>query len=174
LTTEPATASARLFLALWPAPSVRQTLAAQQARWSWPPGAARVAPESLHLTLHFIGPVPVADLARVSAGLQQTAASFELAFGRAELWPHGVAVLCPLEVPEALQDLHARLVEALGRLQLPVDARPFRPHVTFARKASGARPPAEPGPAWIWKAEAGYVLAQSAGGYRVLQHYPAA
>lgn len=176
MTTEPAAAFARLFLALWPPPEVRQALAAQQARWAWPPGAALVAPEALHLTLHFIGPVPVSDLAHVTDGLQETAPSFELSFGRAELWPRGLAVLCPLEAAEtaeALRALHARLGDALGRLQLPVDARPFRPHVTLARKASGARWPAEPEPAWVWQV-GGYVLAQSGGGYRILQRYPPA
>lgn len=161
---------ARLFLALWPGPAALRALSAWQARWVWPPGATIVAGERLHLTLHFIGPVPTARLPELAHGLALPLRRFELAFGRAELWPRGLAVLCPGTVPDGLTALHAELQVALQRLALPVQARTFRPHVTLARKAAGALPP-DAGPALRWSVRR-YALVQSLGGYRMLVRYP--
>jgi RNA 2',3'-cyclic 3'-phosphodiesterase len=159
----------RLFLALWPDALALRALAAWQARWAWPAGAAVVPPERLHLTLHYIGPVPTARLAEVTHGLQVPMQRFDLEFDRAELWPRGLAVLCASAPPDALITLHDRLQAALQRLRLPTESRPYRPHVTLARKAAGASPPDGPLPArWSMR---GYALVQSAGDYRVLQHY---
>ena len=160
---------ARLFLALWPGPVALRVLAAWQARWAWPGGAAIVPAERLHMTLHFIGPVPVARLPEVKAGLAVPLRRFDIGFGRAELWPRGLAVLCPDALPEGLATLHAELQAALQRLALPVPARALRPHVTLARKATGAEPPTEP-LRLTWRAT-GYALVQSDGGYRTLQRY---
>src|SRR5215212_9314848 len=78
---------ARLFLALWPTPRVRSNLLAWRDAFDWPAGAAIVGPEKLHLTLHFIGPVARERIEEVAAGLAIATGSFELRFGRAELWP---------------------------------------------------------------------------------------
>jgi 2'-5' RNA ligase len=130
---------ARLFLGLWPTPPVRSGLLGWRDACTWTPGAKVVAAERLHVTLHFIGAVPRSEIDRVRTGLAMPAPPFELRFGRPEMWPHGLAVLAPLEVPEALAALHARLGAALQRLALPVESRPFRPHVTLARRAAGTR-----------------------------------
>jgi len=154
--------TSRLFLALWPTAAVRHALAAHQARWNWPERAARVNAASLHLTLHFIGAVPSNDVPRIADALRVTVASFTLDFGRAELWPRGLAVYSPLEVPAALSELHAGLADALHRLHLKVEVRAFRPHVTLARKAVGAALPDDATPLH-WPVH-GYALVQSAGG----------
>jgi RNA 2',3'-cyclic 3'-phosphodiesterase len=160
---------ARLFLALWPGPAALQSLAQWQQRWTWPRTAAVVPAERLHLTLQFIGPVPTARLPELLHGLAVPVRRFDLTFSQAEIWPRGLAVLCADAVPEPLAALHAQLQAALQRLALPVETRPFRPHVTLARKARGAVPPAEP-LRLNWRA-VGYALVQSQGGYRTLQHY---
>lgn len=163
--------AARLFLALWPDAAVQGGLAALQSRWSWPAGAAVTPPERLHVTLHFIGPVARERLPEVVAGLAVPCPPFELAFGTPALWPHGLAVLQPAAPPPALQALHERLADALRALALPVEARAFKPHVTFARRAHGAaRPPA--GAPLRWPVD-GYALVESDRGYRVLERYAA-
>jgi hypothetical protein len=48
-------ATARLFVALWPDAGVRAGLAAYRDAWRWPQAARPVADENLHATLHFIG-----------------------------------------------------------------------------------------------------------------------
>lgn len=172
---QPPAASARLFLALCPGPEEQTALGAHVATWQWPAQASRYAPADWHLTLHFIGAVPLARLAEWQAGLAVPMSAFTLPFGQAELWPHGLAVLLPTTIPEPLQQLHARLAQALQRLDLKIDPRPFRPHVTLARHAPAARPPAAPA-AFSWRAH-GYALMAATGQprqrYQVLQHYEA-
>jgi 2'-5' RNA ligase len=72
-----------------------------------------------------------------------------------------------------LLQLHADLGHALRRLGLRTDERPYRPHVTLARRAVQAGPPARY-PAFDWQVR-GYALMESTGQaaqrYRVLQGY---
>lgn len=162
--------SARLFLALWPDDATRRALAAWRDRWIWPPAAAVVAEERLHLTLHFIGPVAVERVDAVADGLAEPFTEFTLGQGGAEVWRSGIAAWCPGEVPEALSALHAHLASALRRLALPVERRRFRPHVTLARKAAGATPPTDALAFPPWSVH-DYALVQSRNGYRVLRRY---
>lgn len=171
--------TARLFLALWPDPGVRRRLHHLHVGWRWPPGAARVAANRLHLTLHFIGAVPRDRVAALAAALSRPVELFTLALGQMSVWPGGVAVLEPRtasEVPRPLLQLREALAEAMRAQALPVETRAFRPHVTLARRAAGALPP--PGATTIEWAVNGYVLVESVpgpgGGYQVLQRYPPA
>jgi RNA 2',3'-cyclic 3'-phosphodiesterase len=161
----------RLFTALWPPDPVRAAIANWQARWEWPRAAAPVRPERLHITLHFLGEVPVARFADLARALRVPFEPFELALGTGEVWPSGVAVLQPHAVPPALARLHAALGARLAMHAWPLDARPYRPHVTLARRAHGARPPPE-GPGLRWPAGDGYVLVRSlpgGAGYEVIE-----
>lgn len=167
-----AAATSRLFVALWPDAEALRTLAAWQSRWAWPQGAALVAPAQLHLTLHFIGATPderLPELTRALA-LPMSMLPFEFTLSRAEVWPKGLTVVCPDPVPEAMHALHSQLRDALQRLALPLEARPFRPHVTLARRAKGALPPSDL-PRLRWPVR-GYALVQSRGGYQTLARYP--
>ena len=164
---------ARLFVALWPSTAVRARMAAHQHQWGWPPGAAPVARERLHLTLHFLGAVPRQRVAQLQSGLGVPVDPFELQFERAELWRGGVAVLRPAELPLPLVALRERLNEALEGLQQPFDAKPFKPHVTLARRAHGAIAPGD-AVAIRWPVR-GYALVESQAGpqsgYRVLRRF---
>ena len=163
----------RLFIALWPDALTRAAIADWQQAWIWPERAAPVRAERLHLTLHFLGDVPAAQLAALSAGLPVASESFELALGRAEVWPNGVAVLRPAQTPPALLELHARMAAALVKLELPVESRPFRAHVTLARRAWKAKPPDQHA-AITWRVDDGCVLVRSlpgGAGYEVLARF---
>lgn len=168
MTTE--AADARLFIALWPTPAVRRALAAEQRLWPWPAGAALTAADKLHLTLHFIGAVPASRVAAVAEGLRRPCPRFTLLIDHAAVWPNRCAVLGASEVPAPLAALHGALAEALRGMQLPVETRALRPHVTLARKARGAVAPAAP-LALRWPVR-GYTLMQSAAGrYTALARY---
>lgn len=163
-------ASVRLFLALWPAPALLQELLAHAAAWAWPARARRTRPECLHLTLHFLGNVPAGRLPQLRSGLAVPFAGCELALDRACVWPGGIAVLEATQVPAELARLHAALAECLRGLDIPVEERPYRPHVTLARKAQGAEAPAFAPLRWV--AGPGYALVRSlgdGGGYENLQ-----
>jgi RNA 2',3'-cyclic 3'-phosphodiesterase len=153
---------------------MRLALQARQAAWRWSDTAARVAPERLHLTLHFLGDVPRARLPELQQGLQVDFKRFELIFAAAALWSQGVAVLLPAAMPPALLALHADLKRALQSLRMPTEARPFRPHLTLARHAGGSAPPSQATPI-RWSVR-GYVLVSSERGpqqgYRILARYP--
>ena len=173
MTTSDPAGKARLFLALWPSPGVRDQLLSWRDAWRWPSNATPVRPERLHLTLHFLGDVAAARLPELADGLRVPFQPFELHFGAAQLWQHGIAVLEPAKAPERLLSLHAALGEALRALALPPESRSYRPHVTLARRAGHAIPP-EGGPAIRWRVRS-YVLIHSSLGarpaYTVLQRY---
>jgi len=161
----------RLFTALWPAPAARDAAARWQATADWPTGTALVAPERLHVTLHFIGPVPNERLPAIADALSRVRCdAFSLRFGRAAAWGRGLVVGLPEATPPALAALHAAQAEVLHGLGLHVEHRPFRPHLTLARDAAGAT---LPDAAFDWPAPA-WRLVASQNGYRALAMVPLA
>ena len=167
---------ARLFIALWPDEGVRRQLQAWQRAVSWPKGSRLAAPAGLHMTLHFNGAVARSRLSELARGLAVAPVpAFELSLDAFAVWHHGIAVLeTSLPVPDPLKELHSRLAEALRALELPVEPRPFRPHVTFARHGQGAALAVASLPPVRWPCDGGYVLAESAGGYHLLSTFAVA
>ena len=161
----------RLFLALWPTPSVRTALAARRDAIGWPREARVVSDDRLHLTLHFIGAVPRALWPRLPGALRVPCHGIALQFQAARAWPHGLVVLPARTVSDALRELHAALGRALTGLGLPVEQRAFRPHVTLARRAAGAQLPATL-PLLSWRSGS-YALVNSdpVAGYQVLARF---
>lgn len=161
--------SLRLFLALWPDAHTRAHLLDWQQTQKWPAGARLTTPADLHLTLHFLGQVPqdrLVDLLQTLPPLGESALPLHL--DTLEVWPNGVAALCPQAIPEPLHRLHQNLGRCLDALDLPRESRAYRPHVTLARKAHGLT--ATSRPAVPWQAHS-YVLALSDRGYHVLHRW---
>ena len=157
----------RLFVALWPGARVRAAIEHRRAGWTWPPGTTPVAPARLHLTLHFIGAFPAARLPALQQALRLPCPRFELGFGAGEVWRGGIAVLRPRTVPAAIAALHAEVGDALRGIGLGVETRAFRPHVTLARHADGARPPADE-LSVAWPVRDFVLVASRAGAYQRL------
>lgn len=168
-----ATDTARVFIALWPGAGVRAALGQWRDGGAWPTSASPVRTGQLHVTLHFLGNVPRARLPELVQGLDVRFAPFELGFGHAELWHGGIAVLAPDAVPAPLLALHGALGAALDRLGLAPEARPYRPHVTLARRAGANLAPIT-GPPIRWQVD-GYALMESTLGagaqYAVVHAY---
>lgn len=133
-----------------------------------------IAPDdSLHLTVHFIRDVPAERLPHLKRGLAVPAEPTSLRLDRFDVRERGIAVLTPSQVPNTLLRLHFHLGEALRRLGLPVESRPFRPHVTLARRASGAALNREKPEVVPWRGGS-YLPAESAGGpYLPLKRFAA-
>ncbi len=165
----------RLFLALWPDAAVRRRVAAHADAWALPAGRGRMSPDDWHVTLHFLGSVAADRIPAVAEALEVRCEPFELVLDQPRLWPGGLAVVEAAVVPAPLEALHAALAQSLVRLDLPVEQRRFRPHVTLARHAAGAVPPKQTVPI-VWPAR-GYGLGVSTGRpeqrYAVLREYPA-
>lgn len=110
----------------------------------------RVAhPDTLHVTLRFLGDTPadrLPDLLAAGAEVAAAAAPFPYACARLIGLPHPrrarVAALAVSEGAEKLEQLAAALNERLARLGVPPEGRPFRPHLTLARARDLAAVPA--------------------------------
>ena len=163
--------TARLFLALWPDEPALDAIVAWQRAFDWPEAARPTAREALHVTLHFLGDVPRTRLPELALALRGEVAPFDVALDAATVWHGGIAVLEPARLAPGLLELHARLRETLRTLALRTDDRAYRPHVTLARHAQGARMGAAPTPRPAWRAS-GFALVESGGGrYATLAAY---
>jgi 2'-5' RNA ligase len=163
---------ARLFVAVWPDAAVRAQLAACRDRWCWPAGAKPVDAAKLHLTLHFIGAFARDRIGTLASSLAALPIEpFDLRGGDGEVWNGGIAIL-RIDGGRALATLHERVGDLLTGFGIALDARPFAPHVTLARKARRAPPPAARCEL-AWRAAAIALVESAVGAYRVLQTFPA-
>ena len=172
-----APARERLFFAVWPDDATRAALAGI-ARSALGRGDGRlVAAENLHLTLAFLGSVDEAFRAcaeRAAGGV--SAPGFTLELVRAGCWPRArVLWSAPEETPDALSALAAALNGALRDCGFTPEARPFRAHVTIARKVRGNRRPIAHAPV-RWRVDAFHLVASQThpGGarYRRVHTFP--
>jgi 2'-5' RNA ligase len=160
------TTARRLFFALWPGPDalVAATAAVQRLV---PHGTGRPQrPDQLHLTLEFLGGVPeprLVSVLEVGAAVASSATPFELALDRLEYWQRPqVFCLEASVVPEPLVALVRSLRSALAAGGFEPEKRPFRPHLTLARKVR-VPPPAEAVQSLRWAAHE-YSLVESITG----------
>jgi RNA 2',3'-cyclic 3'-phosphodiesterase len=126
----------RLFFALWPGEPMRSALAGRVGSLV-PPGLGRPQrPDQVHLTLEFLGAVPAARLqAARDAAAAVRSEPFELVLDAVEYWRRPrVLCLVAREIPPALAQLvHSLRVELASRGFEP-ERRPYRAHLTLARK----------------------------------------
>lgn len=128
--------SDRLFFALWPDASLRVEL---QRRL--PPFLADVRgkpqrPDQWHVTLEFLGSVPVERQPALWAAADRIEGSpFAIEFDALDHWRRP-QVLCLVagQVPAALATLVAELRASLWAEGFVPEARDYRPHLTLARK----------------------------------------
>jgi RNA 2',3'-cyclic 3'-phosphodiesterase len=125
----------KLFFALWPAEGVRRAL--------WQTGGIlhqvwngrRMKPDTLHMTLVFLGETPVSRLEELKglAGRIQ-GRQFDLAIKHAACWRHNkVGFLSPQDTPPALAQLVYGLEESLEAAGIEFEQRPYKPHITLLR-----------------------------------------
>ncbi len=144
----------RTFFALVPDDAVRRQFVALAADIARRARGRAITGEHVHLTLAFLGDVDAAAVpALVRIGDALPHAGAVLTFDTLGAWrASGVAWIAPHEVPAPVQDLHQALRDALVAAGLPVDARPFRPHVTLARRCVQLHPRSRCEPI-VWRAE---------------------
>lgn len=169
---------ARLFFALWPGPELAATLAGWAAQAQAACGGRAMRPDTLHLTLAFLGAVDadrVPDLVSQTQNHRALPASITLdrygVFRR-----QGIVWAGPPDPQAALQNTYDGLWDWLEPMGWRRPAQAFRPHVTLLRRASqlDKLPPAPPPASWAYD---GYVLVQSRpqngiANYQVLARSP--
>ena len=144
----------RAFFALSPDAEVRESLAALGRDVARRCRGRAVSPENAHLTLAFIGDIDKSALPvlqRVGDGVPKS--GFDVNFDSLGAWrASGVAWIAPSVLPPALQKLHAALAKALAEAGFTLETRPFRPHVTLARRCLQPLPRARSAPI-VWHAD---------------------
>lgn len=129
----------RLFFALWPGAEVREGLARLSRQHAGKTGKP-VRVENLHITLAFLGPVglPVRECIEAGADTVQ-GRSFTFVLNQMGWWPRPrVLWTGPSEVPEALSSLVGDLKQLCQNCGLEPERRPYRAHLTLARKVGKA------------------------------------
>lgn len=136
--------SARVFFALWPEPELAADLAGIAGELADAFGGRPTRPETIHLTLAFLGDVPTARLPELAAlaRLAETG-PFTLYLDRLGSWPHNHLLWMGCRGAPPLQGLVGGLRRQLAAAAFAIrePARAFFPHVTLVRKLPpGARP----------------------------------
>lgn len=135
-------------------------------------------PETIHLTLAFLGDVELVRLDR----LQEIAAAisapaFDLEIDEAGWWPHNHIVWAGVATSPALQQLAAQLLAGLRGQNTAVDRekRPFFPHLTLLRKAAASALPVLP-ELPLWHCDEFLLVRSRTGGgganYECLRKFP--
>jgi len=131
---------------------MREAMAQATRKAARASGGRPVPADNLHITLAFLGSVPerrlpgLAEVARATAealgptfadagDTSSRGSSLELAFDRLEYW-RAAHLLCalPAEAPAQVAALARKLQDLLVAGGFAPDLKPFRPHVTVARK----------------------------------------
>jgi 2'-5' RNA ligase len=136
----------RLFIALDLDDAIRGRIArfldgvrgfAPDARWA--------RPESLHVTLKFIGERPEEDVERIKRAMKTIGAdAFEMRFRGYGFFPSARAprvFWAGIEAGPSLSFLAAMVDEKLAPLGIPKEEHAFNPHLTLARGGGGSGSP---------------------------------
>jgi 2'-5' RNA ligase len=109
------------------------------------PDARWVSPESLHVTLKFIGEQKPEQVAAITERLQLVKGkSAEIRFAGHGFFPTAKAprvFWIGIQAGPELAELASSVDSALAELQIPREDRPFSPHLTLARGGGGSGSP---------------------------------
>ncbi len=165
----------RLFFALWPDDVTRKQLFSISKQLD-EPSIRLVKEANLHMTLAFLGDVSEFETKHL---LERAATinnpSFELQLTHVCWWKKPQILFIGTEtIPDALLQLVNTIRDMVQQQGLTIDTRPYRPHVTIARKAKQPIETCEP---FIvaWRADSFALVISESGkdgvNYRVLQSW---
>lgn len=124
--------------------SLQRSLAAMPALADF----RRARAGSVHLTLRFLGEIEEARAEAAAGALRRAgegAPAFDVPLERFGVFPHmkrpGALWAGPRQAPAPLAALESSLSRRLAEAGFPAEDRPFRPHLTLARRRSRDRPP---------------------------------
>lgn len=131
----------RLFFGLELTPSAKLNI----EKWreiNMPPLDGPVPAANFHITLAFLGNVPLAHQERLFEQADQiTAPAFSLKIDQMGYWPKPRTLwIGPSVVPPALKNLADNLSAIAARLGLSKESRDYVPHISLYRKQAGNPP----------------------------------
>lgn len=130
----------RLFFALWPDDAIRQHCLDVVNKLSGQ-GLRPVAPKNLHVTLLFLGNIDAEQQAGISAAADALSVPpiMELTFDRLSFWKKpAIYCLTGRRFDREVAALVEQLASIATQYGVMVDERPFKPHITLARKAKAS------------------------------------
>jgi 2'-5' RNA ligase len=136
----------RLFVALDLAEEIRGQLQqfVDEVR-AFAPNARWLTPESLHITLKFIGEKPGVVAKQIEDALNSiTVAPFRISFRGTGFFPTAKSARvfwAGISAEDGLSQLAHKVEDALAAIQIPKEQRAFSPHLTLARASGGSGAP---------------------------------
>jgi RNA 2',3'-cyclic 3'-phosphodiesterase len=103
------------------------------------PGFRWINPDSLHLTLRFLGEIPedsLEKLGKIVLSVADSSSSFQLTSSGLDAfpsWHHGRIVWLGLRASDPVSQLYRRLSAGLQHMGIPEERHPFHPHLTLGR-----------------------------------------
>jgi 2'-5' RNA ligase len=176
----------RLFFALWPSAQQQQAMSRACAACVADSGGRPIPEGNLHVTLAFLGSVDPSRLPQLREAVHGLAAStpahpgpLQLQFQSLEYWsrPQILCATANAAMPGSCRalTLAAGIKQATLAAGFAPDLKPFRAHVTVARKVADA-PQARPMAPVTWNCDAFALMASTTGAsgsaYSVLESYP--
>ncbi len=109
------------------------------------PDARWVRPESMHITLKFVGEKPAKAVEEITKALNQVhGPAMDIAFRGYGFFPaprSARVFWVGIEAGAELAKLAAAVDEAMANLKIPKEDHPFSPHLTLARRGGGSGTP---------------------------------
>ncbi|MEE9141462.1 MAG: RNA 2',3'-cyclic phosphodiesterase [Gammaproteobacteria bacterium] len=167
----------RLFFALWPPAELQAEISSATADVLVASKGRPQAEKNIHLTLAFLHNVEIERLECVcDAASRVEVRPFKLTLDRFAYWRRSkILSLSTSSIPDELEQLFDQIWTELGACDFRREERPFKAHVTLARKARhGSRDPL-PKPI-VWRIDE-FVLVESVPGpkgrdYPILARWP--
>lgn len=162
-------ATERLFFALSPDEAARRAMDAYAPIARAACGGRAVQARNLHLTLAFLGHMPVAATPAVIAAVAGVPRlDYEMVVDQARHWRHNrILWLGPSVVPEPVARMCEALRQALREAGVRYDDKPFVPHVTLLRAARVPPAPLEIAPVtWRGRGFSLFAVHRDAAGLR--------
>jgi 2'-5' RNA ligase len=127
----------RIFFALWPSEKQRQKIDAAIGPYKNVLDGKWTLRSNWHVTLVFIGGFPADDIpALQTAAGNVRSQNIELEFDRIDFWKRSKIMCLQADfVPNPLLELVKSLESAAKPFGFRPEKRPYRPHMTIARKA---------------------------------------
>jgi len=164
----------RLFFALWPEQNARQQCAALINKLNRTGKPVKEA--NLHVTVLFLGRISPEQQAVITGEAGKLPSPpITLSFDRLSFWKKP-AVLCltACQFDQSVSILNENLARIAEQQGIPIENRPFKPHVTLVKKANSAID-LDFAPI-LWRSN-GFCLVESCSGsdgveYRIIQRWP--